>query len=107
LPDLFKPEERRHACAEETSLNLALHTEIVDMNKAVDEVPQENVLQSDGITLPLDTVDYTTSGVFGKSTTASAEKGKIVLEAVVSELVKHVNLLKKAKIEDLVQKPKV
>jgi creatinine amidohydrolase len=107
LPDLFKPEERRHACAEETSLNLALHTEIVDMNKAVDEVPQENVLQSDGITLPLDTVDYTTSGVFDKSTTASAEKGKIVLEAVVSELVKHVNLLKKAKIEDLVQKPKV
>jgi creatinine amidohydrolase len=107
LPDLFKPEERRHASAEETSVNLALYPEIVNVNKNVDEVVRESVLQSEGITLPLDSVDYTASGVFGKSTTASAEKGKIVLEAVVSELIKHVNLLKKAKIEDLVQKPKI
>jgi len=64
-------------------------------------------LQSEGITLPLDTIDYTASGVFGKSTTASAEKGKMVLEAVVGELVKHVNRLKESKIEDLTQKPKV
>ncbi|RLI14150.1 creatininase family protein, partial [Candidatus Bathyarchaeota archaeon] len=49
----------------------------------------------------------TSSGVFGKSTTASAEKGKKVFEAVVTELVKHVNLLKSAKIEDLIRKPKV
>ena len=107
LPDLFKPEERRHASAEETSVNLALYPEIVDMDKAMDEVPQENMLQLDGITLALDSVDYTASGVFGKSTTASAEKGKIVFEAVVGELVKHVSVLKKAKIEDLIQKPKV
>jgi len=106
LSELFKPEEMRHACAEETSLNLALHPEIVNMDKAVDEKPHEHMLQSEGITLPLDTVDYTASGVFGKSTTASVEKGKIVLESVVSELVKHVNLLKKATIEDLMQKLK-
>jgi creatinine amidohydrolase len=107
LPDLFKPEERRHASAEETSVNLALYPEIVNMDKNVDEVVRESVLQSEGITLPLGTVDYTASGVFGKSTTASAEKGKIVLETMVGELVKHINLLKKAKIEDLIQKPKV
>jgi creatinine amidohydrolase len=107
LPDLFKPEERRHASAEETSVNLALYPETVNVDKNVDEVVRESVLQSDGITLPLDTADYTSSGVFGKSTTASAEKGKIVVETVVAELVKHVNLLKKAKIEDLIQKPKV
>jgi creatinine amidohydrolase len=107
LPDLFKPEERRHASAEETSVNLALYPEIVNMDKNVDEVVCESVLQSDGITLPLDTIDYTHSGVFGKSTTASAEKGKKVLEIMVNELVKHVNLLKKAKIEDLTQKPRV
>ena len=106
LPDLFKPEERGHACAEETSVNLALHPEIVDMDKAVDEAPRESMLRSEGIMLPLGTVDYTASGVFGKSTTASAEKGKMVLEAAVRELVKHVNLLQKAKIEDLMQKPK-
>jgi creatinine amidohydrolase/Fe(II)-dependent formamide hydrolase-like protein len=57
--------------------------------------------------LPLDTVDYTSSGVFGKSTTAFEEKGEKIFEAVVNELVKHVNLLKNLKIEDLTQKPKV
>jgi len=107
LPDLFKPEERRHAAAEETSLNLALYPHIVDMDKAVDEEPRRHIVQAEGITLPLDTVDYTSSGVFGKSTTASAEKGKKVFEVVVKELVKHVNLLKEAKIEDLLQKLKV
>ncbi|NWF87704.1 creatininase family protein [Candidatus Bathyarchaeota archaeon] len=106
LPDLFKPEERRHACAEETSVNLALHPEIVNMDAAVDETVHENILQLEGITLPLDTADYTDAGVFGKSSTASAEKGKTVLEAVINELVKHENLLKKEKIENLMQKPK-
>ena len=107
LPDLFKPEERSHACSEETSMNLALHPHLVDMGKAVDEEPRKHIVQTEGVTLPLDTVDCTSSGVFGKSTTASAEKGKKVLEAVVIELVEHVNLLKEAKIEDLMQKPKV
>jgi creatinine amidohydrolase len=107
LPDLFKPEERGHAAAEETSVNLALHPHIVNMDKAVDEEPRKHSAQREGITLPLDTVDYTSSGVFGKSTTASAEKGKRVFEVVVNELVRHVKLLKEAKIEDLVQKPKV
>lgn len=107
LPELFKPEERRHACAEETSMNLLLHPRLVDMSKAVDDVPSESVLQAEGVTLPFDTIDYTSSGVFGKSTTASAEKGKIVFEAVVEELSRHVNALKKAKVEELMQKSKV
>jgi creatinine amidohydrolase len=107
LPDLFKPEERRHACAEETSMNLALHPEIVNMNKAVDEMPRESTLQAEGVTLPFDTVDYTSSGVFGKATTASADKGKKLFEAVVKELSRHVEVLKRTKIEDLMQKPKV
>jgi len=107
LPELFKPEEMRHACAEETSLNLALHPQIVNMDKAVNEEPKKHTLQEEGVSLPLDTVDYTNSGVFGKSTTASVEKGKKVLDAVLKKLVKHVNSLKKTKIEDLIQKPKV
>lgn len=106
LPDLFKPEERRHACAEETSVILALHPQIVDMSKAVDEEPRKHMAEAEGITLPLGTADYTSSGVWGKSTTASAEKGKKVFEAVVDELVKHVNRLKNAKNEDLAIKPK-
>lgn len=91
LPDLFKSEERGHAGAEETSVNLALHPHLVSMDKAVD-----------------DTGDYTRpfSGVFGRSTTASTEKGQKIFEAAVNELVGHVNLLKEAKIEDLIQKSK-
>lgn len=107
LPNLFKPEERGHAAAEETSVNLALHPQIVDMNKAVDEEPRKHSVRTEGVALPLDTVDYTSSGVFGKSTTASAEKGKKVFEAVVNELVKHVSLLKETKIEDLISKRRV
>jgi len=76
------------------------------MGKAVDEEPQRHVTEAEGVLLPLGTADYTSSGVWGKSTTASAEKGKKVLEAVVDELVKHVNRLKNAKNEDLAIKPK-
>jgi len=106
LPEIFKPEERGHAGAEETSMNLALHPHLVDMSKAVDEEVRRHKVEAEGITLPLDTADYTNLGVFGKATTASAEKGRKVFEAVVNELVKHVNLLKKAKTEDLLAKPK-
>jgi creatinine amidohydrolase len=107
LPNFFKPEEKGHAAAEETSVNLALYPHLVNMDKAVDENPRKHTAQTEGTTLPLDTVDYTVSGVFGKSTTASAEKGKKVFEAVVNELVEHVNLLKRSKNKDLMQKPKV
>lgn len=107
LPHLFATEERRHAGAEETSVNLALHPNTVNMSEALDEEPRRHAVQVEGLTLPLSTVDETSSGVYGKQSTASAEKGGKVFEAVVNELVKHVNLLKKAKMEDLMQKPKV
>ncbi|MBX5327908.1 MAG: creatininase family protein [Candidatus Bathyarchaeota archaeon] len=106
LPDIFKPEERGHAGAEETSVNLALHPQMVNMKKAVDEETRKHKTQTEGVTLPLGTADYTSSGVFGVSKTASAKKGKRVFEVVVGELVKHVKLLKNTKIEDLMQKPK-
>jgi creatinine amidohydrolase/Fe(II)-dependent formamide hydrolase-like protein len=79
----------------------------VNKGKAVNEEPRRHIAQAEGLTLPLDSIDYTSSGVFGSSTTASAEKGKRVLEAVIEELVRHVNALKEAKFEDLMQKPKV
>jgi creatinine amidohydrolase len=107
LPDLFTAEERRHAGAEETSVNLALHSTLVNMSKALNEKPRRHALQTEGVTLPLNTVDETSSGVYGKQSTASAEKGRKVFEAIVEELVKHVELLRKAKMEDLIQKSKV
>jgi creatinine amidohydrolase len=107
LPELFAAEERRHAGAEETSVNLALHPNLVNISRALDEEPLRHAMQLEGMTLPLSTVDETSSGVFGKQSTASVEKGKRVFEAVTNELVRHVDLFKKTRIEDLVQKPKV
>jgi creatinine amidohydrolase len=107
LPELFTSEERRHAGAEETSVNLALHPHLVNIGAAVDEETRKHMAEAEGVTLPLDTVDYTVSGVFGTSATASAQKGKILLEVVIGELVRHVKAIKKARIEDLMQKPKV
>ncbi len=37
------------------------------MDKAVDEEPRKHFAKTEGVTLPLDTVDKTSSGVFGKS----------------------------------------
>jgi creatinine amidohydrolase len=107
LPELFSLEERGHAGAEETSVNLFLHAALVNMGRAVDSDPVVHELQVEGLTLPLSTLDETVSGVYGKQTSASADRGKRVFEAVVDELAKHVRLLKKAKIEDLAPKPKV
>jgi creatinine amidohydrolase/Fe(II)-dependent formamide hydrolase-like protein len=88
-------------------VNLALHPSLVNMSAAFDEQPRGHALQGEGLTLPLSTVDETSSGVFGKQSTTSAEKGKKVLEACINELVRHVNLLKKTKMNDLMQKQKV
>jgi creatinine amidohydrolase len=107
LPELFTPDERRHGGAEETSVNLALHGYLVDMDKAVDEQVHGHVLQKEGITLPLSTVDETDLGVYGKQSTASAEKGRKVFEAVVSELVAHVSLVRNAEMKDLLLKERV
>jgi creatinine amidohydrolase len=107
LPRLFAEEEREHAAAEETSMNLVLHPHLVDIRKATDEEPRKHKLQADGITLPFGTVDETASGAFGKTSTASATKGKKDFEAVVTQLVRHVKLLKDTKMKDLLPKPKV
>lgn len=107
LQDLFKPEERRHAGAEETSVILALHPNLVDMRRAEDEKPRKPMFEEEGIVFPSDTVDETSSGVFDTQTTASKEKGKKVFEAAVNELVNHIKNLCKKKADELAQKPKV
>ena len=108
LPDIFSPEERRHASAEETSMNLAVHPHLVNIEKAVDETPRKPTAETRGlVSWIFDTIDYTSSGVFGTASTASAEKGKRVFEAVVNELAKHVDTVKGLKIEDLLPKPPV
>jgi len=108
VSDIFTPDERRHAAAEETSVNLAVHLHLVNLENAVDEPPRKPPAETRGIiSWIFDTIDYTSSGVFGTASTASAEKGKKVFEAVVSELAEHVNTVKGLRIEDLSPKPPV
>jgi creatinine amidohydrolase len=107
LPELFEDEERRHAAAEETSMNMVLNPQLVRVKEAVDEKVEKHRLFAEGVTLPLSTADETASGSFGKTSTASLAKGKRDFEAVVKELARHIELLKQAKMKDLIDKPKV
>lgn len=93
LGKLFAREELGHAASAETSLNLFLHGEAVDMSSAVDEKPAE--LPTDGLAhFPEMTRDRTRSGVFGVSRTASRERGAQAFEAAVGALVNLVERLK-------------
>jgi creatinine amidohydrolase len=107
LPNIFDPDERHHAGAEETSVNLTLHPQLVKKSRMLNEELSTHRLQVSGITIPSDSIDDTPTGVFGNQKNASAEKGKKVFRAVVDVLVKHVELLKKAKTEELMSKKKV
>jgi len=90
-----------HACEFETSLYLALRPELVDMSEAVAELshrPSKNywtdLIAGDG---PLAMMEQwsqlSRSGVMGDPTKASAEKGRILLEAAVNGLVELVDEL--------------
>jgi creatinine amidohydrolase len=67
-----------HACEAETSLMLHLCPEKVDMEKAVDE--EVEIID--------DQLVPTKSGVFGHPTHATAEKGQLIFDRIVSELSK-------------------
>ena len=87
LGELFGREELGHAGAAETSLNLYLHGEAVDMGSAVDEEPSR--LPTDGLAhLPEYTRDRTRSGVFGVARTASRERGERAFELAVEALTR-------------------
>ncbi len=82
-----------HADEIETSLLLALAPDCVNMDKAMSEYPgfPEGF---DARALPWDTVSK--SGVFGDPTKASAEKGRLLLEAVEARAVRLIESFKKS-----------
>jgi len=93
LDELFARGELGHAGSAETSLNLFLHGEAVDMSVAVDEEPAK--LLTDGLGyFPELTHDRTRSGVFGISKTASRERGAQAFELAVNALVSLIEKLK-------------
>jgi creatinine amidohydrolase len=73
-----------HADEVETSLMLYLRPELVDMRKAVDELPKRETFETTTLKRP------TRSGVFGKPSLASRQKGKKIFERMIDEIVKFI-----------------
>ena len=89
-----------HACELETSLYLAIDPDAVDMTKAVDELgyPSSEHLWMDWSDGPLKLMpwwsSFSASGVQGRATLGTAEKGERLLDAAVTEIVGFVRTLK-------------
>jgi creatinine amidohydrolase len=107
-----------HAGEGETSANLYFHGHLVRMDRAVDTKQNKKLgsLNVEGFNFVYpgrfawDTLDLSPTGVMGsagatiKSTTASEEKGRELMEPYIDELCALVDELKKADIEGLLPK---
>jgi creatinine amidohydrolase len=93
-----------HACELETSLYLHISPEAVDMAKAVDErgYPSTDNLWMDWSDGPLKVMpwwsSFSSTGVQGDATKASASKGAVLFDAAVQEIVSFVDELRAARI---------
>jgi creatinine amidohydrolase len=76
-----------HACEFETSLMLAMYPEYVQMERAVAEYPERPSLYGKS---SLSLGDLSESGVYGDPTKATAEKGRLLLEAFVETVSNNV-----------------
>ncbi|NNE62635.1 MAG: creatininase family protein [Gammaproteobacteria bacterium] len=80
---LFQQNWGSHADEHETSLMLHIAPELVDMSKAVDDGSEGEGLLSrirgQGI--------WSESGVYGQATLATADKGRVVAEALITKVI--------------------
>jgi len=91
-PGLLKEEGGTHADESETSMMLYIAPGLVDMSKAVkdyDARPGRKGLTRD----PNGTGTYSPSGVWGDPTLATKEKGRVIVETTVGEIVRQVREL--------------
>lgn len=77
-----------HACEIETSCMLHAAPELVDMGKAIDDVP--DIPDTVEMT-PTPWETFTATAVLGKATLADAEKGRAILERAVSVMLNALN----------------
>jgi creatinine amidohydrolase len=95
--DSESPGGMAHACELETSLYLAIRPELVQMDKAVREIPDWDSKHvwmdwNDGpLSVKGQWSGWTESGVIGDATVATAEKGRIWLEQAVKEICEHID----------------
>jgi creatinine amidohydrolase len=86
-----------HADEIETSMMLYIDPTLVDMSKAVREFNPEK--ERGGLTrTPGNPGVYSASGVYGDATLASAENGRVVVEALVEGLVRDIERLRVAEL---------
>ena len=92
--NIFQQEGGTHADESETSMMLYIAPHIVKMNKAkkdFDNRPNRRGFNrypdGDGI--------YSPSGIWGDPTLATTEKGRIITEILIKEIVKEIEELKK------------
>jgi len=85
-----------HACEIETSYVLHLAPDAVDMDKAIANYPE---FPEDFATVAYRWTEFSKSPVLGDARAATAEKGRIILEAVLANMAKQVALLYKRQFE--------
>jgi creatinine amidohydrolase len=92
-----------HACEFETSMYLAVKPEVVDMSKAVHELsyrPTKNywtdLIAGDGPLVMMEPWSaLTESGVMGDPTKATAEKGRVLLDAAAAGVVELIDEMRR------------
>jgi creatinine amidohydrolase len=90
--DLLEQEGGTHADEGETSMMLYIAPDIVDMSKAVKDYDPRPGRR--GLTRKADgSGHYSASGIYGDPTLATREKGKVIVEATVAEIVRQVREL--------------
>jgi len=97
-PGILKQEGGTHADEGETSMMLYIAPETVDMSKAVkdyDSRPGRRGLTRN----PEGKGHYSPTGIWGDPTLATKEKGKIIVEATVAEIIKQVEELIEMKLD--------
>jgi len=108
-----------HAGAGETSVNLYFHRHLVKMERSVDTKQKERLgpLKIEGFNkigpaqFAWDTIDLTGTGVLGdagqmiESTTATEEKGRMLMEPFIKVVCGFIEELKRADINQLLSKP--
>ena len=91
-PGLLQQEGGTHADEGETSMMLYITPELVDMSKAVkdyDARPDRKGLTRD----PKGTGVYSPTGVWGDPTLATKDKGRVIVETTVAEIIRQVREL--------------
>lgn len=83
LPEGIIDEHFGHAGEVETSIMLALLPQLVEMKKAVSEIPSFPTHN-----LTRDARDFMRSGIIGDATNATLQKGEAILELLISEISK-------------------